>query len=216
MIKRDFYAILGVPLRAEAGEIKRAYRRLAFSLHPDVGQHPDPERFNEVREAYDVLSNPEQRRAYDVKVVGSRQPLSAEPLRAGRPVAIFDDHLTLRPSIEELMDHISQNFFGYRKKSAGPYRRLGMQAILEPEEARFGCRLPLRIPCYAECPECEGVGQTWGWGICPGCRGIGQLETVREVTLEIPPGTRDGEHHQVDLGSVGINNLMLEIRVAVL
>ena len=79
MVKRDFYAILGVPARAERAEIKRAYRRLAFSLHPDVGPNPEPERFHEVHEAYEVLSNPDQRRAYDVKFVGGSQSLSAEP-----------------------------------------------------------------------------------------------------------------------------------------
>jgi molecular chaperone DnaJ len=211
MIKRDFYAILGVPLRAQPAEIKRAYRRLAFSLHSDVGLNPDPHRFNELHKAYEVLSNPEQRRAYDVKIMGSRESLSAEALRAGSPIAIFDDHLTLRPTIEELMDHISQNFFGYRR----PHRRLGMEAILEAEEARFGCRLPLRVPCYAECPQCEGEGQTWGWGSCPSCHGVGMVQTVRAVTLEILPGARDGEHYEVNLSNVGINNLILELRIVV-
>lgn len=214
MIKRDFYAILGVPLRAEPAEIKRAYRRLAFSLHPDVGGTPDPQRFNEVHEAYEVLSNPEQRQAYDVKGMSNRQPFSAEPLRGRSPIAIFEDYLTLRPTIEELIDHISQNFFRNRNKSGGPYRRLGMEAILEPEEARFGCRLPLGVPCYIECPQCQAAG-AWDWDTCPTCRGVGMVQTVRTVTLEIPPGTRDGEHYDVDLSSVGINNLVLEVSIAV-
>src|SRR5689334_696501 len=102
MIKRNFYAILGVPVRAEPAEIKSAYRRLAFSLHPDVGSHPDPERFHEVREAYAVLSNPDQRRAYDVKLVGGRRSIAAEPLRAGSPITVFEDYLTPRPTVEEL------------------------------------------------------------------------------------------------------------------
>jgi molecular chaperone DnaJ len=215
MIKRDFYAILGIPVRAEPAEIRRAYRRLAFSFHPDVGHNPDPKRFNEIHEAYEVLSNPEQRRAYDVKIVPNHQPLSAEPLRGRDPIAIFEDHLTLRPTVEELMDHIFQNFFGYRRKSGGPYRRLGMEAILEPEEARFGCRLPLRIPCYAECAQCQGTGQSSGWNMCPSCHGVGMVQILRDVTIEIPPGTRDGAHYEVDLSSMGISNLILEVRVAV-
>jgi molecular chaperone DnaJ len=204
-----------VPARAESTEIKRAYRRLAFSVHPDVGHNADPERFREVREAYAVLSDPDQRRAYDVKRIGGRQPLAAEPLRAKSPITVFEDYLTLRPTVEEVIDHISQNFFGYRYKSGGPYRRLGMEAILEPEEARFGCRLPLRVPCYVECLQCNGTGETWEWGLCPSCYGRGMVDTVRHATIEIPPGTRDGERYEIDLSSAGINNLLLEVRIVV-
>ena len=215
MAKRDFYAILGVPARAQPAEIKHAYRRLAFAHHPDVGLNPDPERFHEVHEAYEVLSNPEQRRAYDIRSVGGRQSLSVEPLRPRSAVSVFADHLTLRPSLEELLDHISQNFFGHRKKSGGPFRRLGMEAILEPEEARFGCRLPLRVPCYTECRQCIGTGQNLLWDLCPNCHGLGLVETMGQATIEIPPDTRDGDRYEVDLSSAGIENLVLDVRIVV-
>ena len=116
MIKRGLYSVLGVPAQAEPAEIKRAYRRLVFSLHPDVGLNPDPERFREVHEAYEVLSDPDQRRAYDMRSVSGRQSLSAEPLRARSPMAVFKESLTERPTLEEIMDHISQNFFGFRSE----------------------------------------------------------------------------------------------------
>ena len=104
MPRRDFYETLGVPEGATPGEIKRAYRRIAFELHPDVGERPDAERFREVHEAYEVLSNPNRRRLYDIKFSSQRQPLTAEPLRPKAPVTIVDDFWTLRPSIEELLD----------------------------------------------------------------------------------------------------------------
>jgi molecular chaperone DnaJ len=215
MAKRDFYAILGVSVRAEPAEIKRAYRRLAFAHHPDVGPNPDAQRFHEVHEAYEVLSKPDQRRAYDVGSAGGRQSLSAEPLRDRSSVRAFDDHLKLRPSSEELIDQISQNFFGYRRKSGGPYRRLGIEAILEREEARFGCQLPLRVPCYVECPQCNGTGETWGWHFCSSCDGLGKVETVAQATIEIPPSTRDGDRYEIDLSNAGINNLVLDVRIMV-
>lgn len=213
MATRDFYAILGVPARAQPAEIKRAYRRLAFAHHPDVGPNPNVQRFHEVQQAYEVLSNPEQRRAYDVSSVNRGQSVSAEPLRARSPITVFDDHLTVRPSIEELLDHISQNFFGYRKKSGGPLRRLGMEAILEPEEARFGCRLPLRVPSYTGCSQCNGTGEAWG--MCPACHGQGIVETVAQVIIEIPPGTRDGDRYEIDLSSASISNFVLDVRIVV-
>ena len=117
MPKRDLYRILGVPAEAAPGEIKRAYRRIAFSAHPDVGARPDPDRFREAREAYEVLSDPARRRSYDIEIARPRRPMSAEPLRAHSPVTIVDDFLTMRPSVEEVLDRIGRNFFGYREKS---------------------------------------------------------------------------------------------------
>ena len=71
----DYYAVLGVAARREPDEIKRAYRRLARELHPDVNPDPDAqERFKEVTAAYEVLSDPEKRQMYD---------LGGDPLRRG-------------------------------------------------------------------------------------------------------------------------------------
>ena len=63
---RDFYEVLGVPRTASQKEIQRSYRKLARTYHPDVNKDPAAEgRFKEISEAYDVLSDPEQRRRYD-------------------------------------------------------------------------------------------------------------------------------------------------------
>jgi molecular chaperone DnaJ len=213
MPKRDLYQILGVSTRAATGEIKRAYRRIAFNVHPDVGERPDPGRFREVHEAYEILSNPDRRRSYDVEVSVRRRPLAAEPLRSQAPVTIVDDFLTVRPSIEELLDHIGRNFFGYREKSGGRLRRFGVEAILDAEEARFGCRVPFTVPCLVMCSRCGGTGE-W-WGLCPGCYGRGIIESTRDVVLEIPPGAQDGERLEFGLGNIGIDNLVLDVRIIV-
>ena len=66
MAKRDYYEVLGVGRTASAGEIKRAYRKLARTHHPDVSKDSDAEaKFKEVQEAYDVLSDPKKRQMYD-------------------------------------------------------------------------------------------------------------------------------------------------------
>jgi len=213
MPKRDLYRILGVTTQAAPGEIKRAYRRIAFGAHPDVGARPDPERFREAHEAYEVLSDPARRRIYDIELSSPRRPSSAEPLRAQSPMTMVDDFLTIRPSIEEVLDQISQNFFGNRQKSGGQLRRLGVEAILDADEARFGCRVPFILPSYISCQTCDGTGE-W-WGLCPGCYGRGVVESEREVVLAIPPGARDGAVLEVDLRQAGIGNLLLEVRVIV-
>jgi molecular chaperone DnaJ len=213
MPKRDLYRILGVSTQAAPGEIKRAYRRIAFAVHPDVGERPDPERFREVHDAYETLSDPDRRRSYDVEISIRRRPLSAEPLRSKTPVTITDDFLTLRPSIDELLDQIGLNFFGYPRKSGGPYRRLGVEAILDADEARFGCRVPFNVPAFVTCPSCDGMSD---WlGICPVCYGQGVVESSRQVVLEIPPGSRDGARYEVDLEKLGIGNLLLDVRIVV-
>ena len=69
MAWKDPYAILGVGRGAPLSEIKRAYRKLAFSAHPDVGDNPDAQRFREVHEAYEILNEMEQRRPRRIRVV---------------------------------------------------------------------------------------------------------------------------------------------------
>jgi DnaJ-class molecular chaperone len=213
MPKRDLYRILGVSTQAATGEIKRAYRQIAFAVHPDVGERPDLERFREVHEAYETLINPDRRHSYDVEMSIRRRPLSAEPLRPKAPITVLGDFLTVRPSIEEVLDHIEQNSFGYRQKSGGRQRRLGVEAILDAEEARFGCRVVFDVPCFVRCRSCGGTSE-W-WGLCPNCYGRGIVESARELMLQIPPGARGGETFEVDLGDAGIANLLLEVRVIV-
>ena len=116
---KDPYAILGVGRGAPLSEIKRAYRKLAFSLHPDVGDEPDETRFREAHEAYHALMQMEQQGSRRLKVGRASdrsgyadtthvEPLGRpEPIRRQRPANIIDDFGTVSPSVGEILDHIA-------------------------------------------------------------------------------------------------------------
>ena len=225
MAWKDPYAILGVGRGAPLSEIKRAYRKLAFSAHPDVGDNPDAQRFRELHQAYETLNEMEQRRPCRIKIVRApdrsgyagtthveprRRP---EPIRRRRPVNVIDDFGTVSPSVGEILDHIAQNFFGFHQKSRGSRRYLGVEVVLDRTEAFFGVRLPIEVPVYARRDRCGGSGGDWG--VCASCHGYGMAETTRAVALKIAPGVRSGEHFQIDLTGMGIHNLALDVTIVV-
>ena len=187
MRKSNFYQRLAVPIRAEPAEILFAYRRIMSTVDPNVGARPDPEQYRDTQDAYLVLSHPDRRRAHDMELSTGRRTFATEAPRWKPPVTIPDDFISMTPSLEELRDHIAQNFFGYRRKSDGPYRRFGLDAMLQREDARFGCHLPVSL-----------------------------FTNRSQVLFEIPRDTHDGEIFEMDLGKIGIQNLTLQLRVVVL
>ena len=221
MAWKDPYAILGVGRGAPLSEVKRAYRKLAFSLHPDVGDNPDEARFREAREAYEALIETEQRRSRRIKDVrppdryGQTGKPSGrpDPIRRGPPINVIDDFATVRPSVGEILDHLAQNFFGFHQKSRGPRRYLGVEVILNRTAAFFGVSVPVEVPVYTRCDRCGGSGGDWG--LCASCHGYGMAETSRAVALEITLGARTGERYQVDLRGAGIENLVLDVTIVV-
>jgi DnaJ-class molecular chaperone len=136
----------------------------------------------------------------------------AQWVRPKAPVTILDDFH--QPSIDEVLDHIRQNFFGYQPKGSFPRRRLGVEAVLDTDEARFGCRIPFRVNCYVRCWRCAGSGEP-RWGLCPDCYGQGGAESSRDLILEIPSDSRHGQRYEVALGDAGIDNVLLDLRINV-
>ena len=225
MAWKDPYAILGVRSGAPLSEIKRAYRKLVFSAHPDVGDNPDAQRFRELHEAYAALNEKQQRRARRIKVLRApdrygyagmpyMEPRGGpEPLWRGDPVNVIDDFGTVSPSVGEVLDHLAQNFFGFHQKSHGSWRCLSVEIVLDTREAFFGVSFPIEVPVYVRCSRCGGGGGEWG--VCPLCHGYGMMEVAHSVKLEIPPEARSGDRYQIDLRSAGIENLVLEATIVV-
>jgi molecular chaperone DnaJ len=177
--KRDYYEVLGLSREASEAEIKKSYRRLARSHHPDANpnDHEAEERFKELTEAYEVLSNPEARRAYDT--YGHQVPRGGGAYPGGEPFGGFED--------------IFEAFFGNRfgggsffgtSAPQGPAR--GGDAEVEVEvslrEAAFGVDREVNVQVVGNCEVCDGVGGTESH-TCHTCGGAGSVRTVRESIL---------------------------------
>jgi molecular chaperone DnaJ len=175
-VARDYYATLGVRKDAAPEEIKRAYRRLARELHPDV--NPDAatqERFKEITAAYEVLSDASKRQLYDM----GGDPLSASGGGAGGFGAGFG-------GLGDIMDA----FFG-GTSNRGPRSRVrqGNDALIHVEidltEAVFGANRELTIETAVVCPTCTGAGTAAGThaDTCEVCKGRGEISQVTRSFL---------------------------------
>jgi len=179
--KRDYYEVLGVSREASEAEIKKSYRRLARSHHPDAnpGDHEAEDRFKELTEAYEVLSNPEARRAYDT--YGHQVPRGGAGTYpgGGEPFGGFED-------IFEAFfgDRFGRGSFFGTSAPQGPAR--GSDAEVEVEvslrEAAFGVDREVNVQVVTNCEVCDGVGGTESH-TCPTCNGAGSVRTVRESIL---------------------------------
>ncbi|MCC6245097.1 MAG: J domain-containing protein [Gemmatimonadaceae bacterium] len=198
---KDFYAVLGVASSATADEIKKQYRRLAKKNHPDANQS-DPkaaERFKEISEAYNVLSDPEKRKQYDdmrrlgaFSGFGSSRPSSSTSSRPGgfgtaRPgqpgAGTFSDFDV--GGIGGLGDLFSSMFggaaggAGTRNRARGPERGQSIEKTLDVpfRTAATGGKVPVELEVNEECGTCSGSGAAPGAQIkpCTECSGRGVI-----------------------------------------
>jgi molecular chaperone DnaJ len=183
-VANDYYAVLGVRRDADADEIKKAYRRLARELHPDV--NPDPEtqeRFKEITQAYEVLSDTEKRYRYD---------RGADPFASGAGAGGFGAGM----QFSDIMDA----FFGAAGGGAarGPRSRArrGRNATIRVEmdlaECAFGTTRELTVDTAVVCPTCSGEGTAPGTHpqTCDVCGGRGEVSQVTRSFLGQVMATR--------------------------
>lgn len=182
MPEKDLYEILGVSQDASQEDIKKAYRKLARQYHPDVNQGDTgtAEKFKQVKEAYDVLSDPPKRERYDR--YGHTDDSYAGFGGFGGGQQGFGDFSGFG------FDDIFESFFGggfSQHRSRGPRRgndlRYDMEITLE--EAFSGVEQEIIIPRTENCAECDGSGAKKGTfaETCSACKGTGQEKIVRNT-----------------------------------
>ncbi len=166
MSKRDYYEVLSVSRNASDDELKGAYRRLAMKYHPD--RNPDSEdaivQFKEAKEAYEILSDPRKRAAFDQ--FGHAGVDSAGGGGFGGA------------GIRDIFDEVFGDIFGGRGgERVFRGADLKYDLALSLEEAVFGTTSKIRVPCRTECEDCSGSGATPGTSpeTCATCNGQGQV-----------------------------------------
>ena len=173
MSKRDYYQVLDVPRTATEADIKKAYRRLAMKLHPDRNpdDHETTDKFKEVKEAYEILTDAQKRAAYDqfghAGVDGMRGPGGGQG---------FDP----RDAFGDIFGDVFGDIFGAgRRGRSQVYRGADLRYELELslEQAVFGDTVNVDFATLAECGECSGSGSAKGAkpASCDTCKGAGQV-----------------------------------------
>jgi len=167
--KRDYYEVLGVNKDASEEEIKKAYRKLAMKHHPD--RNPDSkdseDKFKEAKEAYEVLSEAEKRRAYDAYG------------HAGIHPQMGDGGPNFGGGFAEAFGDIFGDIFGGQRGRTNVYRGADLRYNLEVtlEQAARGTETKIRIPAMEECETCKGSGAKAGSQpkVCATCHGSGSV-----------------------------------------
>lgn len=229
-MQKNYYVILGVGSGATLEEIKSAFRRRALELHPDrSGLEDGP--FQELQEAYGVLSDPERRQNYDARgdsVAVRRHPWgpSAEPLvkrrieaepftqakerRSVREIMLDKSFDHYAPSFAQIFHRLWTNFEGLARPKAEQLESLTVEVPVNPAEAICGGSVRMRIPGKATCPTCGGRGAL-GLYECWRCEGLGAQSVGYRLDMTYPPFLRDGHVARISLDRFGMDNLYLTI-----
>ena len=256
----DFYLVLGLAKGAGSAEIKRAYRRLARTYHPDInpGDRTAELRFRQISEAYETLSDPDRRRRYDA--FGEAPPPDASPPSYG--FEGFDFSVTVAGAEASTFGDLFADIIRNRQAPAGgdrpaPGADLHQAVAIGFDEAFRGGERTLTVVRRDHCPSCAGTGaQRTAEVRCPYCHGSGAVRVTRghmvfsracahcggsgrqreracracdgqgvqtrseRVTIQLPPGVRDGNRLRVPgKGNVGqcggaIGDLYVTVQVA--
>ncbi len=197
--KRDYYEVLGVSKGASDAELKKAYRKMAKKYHPDA--NPDNKeaeaKFKEVNEAYEILSDPQKKAAYD-------QYGHAAFEQGGMGSGGFSGGFSGMDMGDIFSDLFGNSGFGDIFGGGSSSRRKGpqrgsdtqMNLTISFEESMFGCTKSINVPVSETCPECKGSGAKAGTSAetCPNCHGTGQERVTTRTMFGMAQTVRTCSH----------------------
>jgi DnaJ-class molecular chaperone len=226
MEKKNHHIILGVPHTERERGIRRAFREMANLYHPGRVGPGETRHFQDIMEAYSVLSDPEKRREYneslrpaeknikiEVRPERTQERGKPEPL-IPEPISVARDFQTTSPSFDEMFDRIVRNFTGIGIQKGERIQELNVEIILSPDEARRGGVAPIGVPVFYSCQFCGGSGHDWLFP-CVHCQEQGVVEDEEIVRIRIPSMVKDGTIFEVPLRGLGIHNFQLRIHIRI-
>lgn len=204
-MSKDYYNVLGLSKSATDKEIKTAFRKLARKYHPDVnpGDKGAEEKFKEINQAYEVLSDPEKRRKYDQygdqwqyadRFTGSNAAGGGGPPPgfdfsgfnfSGNTASSFGEG-----NFADIFDQILNRRQGGRRRR-GRGRDIEQPVDVSLEEAMSGTSRLLSLQGQDVCPACKGAGQLQN-AVCATCQGAGSIIHAKQLEVKLPAGMRTG------------------------
>ena len=186
--KRDYYEVLGVSRGASEDEIKKAYKKMARKYHPDLnpGDKTAEEKFKEVNEAYEVLSDADKKARYDQYGHAGVDP----NFGAGGFGGGFDGSFDFGDLGDIFGSFFGGGFGGGRRTNPNAPQRgesIRMSIAISFEEAAFGCEKEVTVERYETCDTCHGSGCAPGTSpeVCSDCHGTGTVQVRRQTPMGV-------------------------------
>jgi molecular chaperone DnaJ len=215
---KTYYMILGVASTESPGGIRAAYRDLAKRLHPDVAGEQATRAFQDVAEAYRVLSDPQLRRDYNDKL---KRAADGDVRVRRPPKSLRRESFTARGAPETLRRHFGATHDRFRRAATGigvpttePFEGLHFEVLLTPDESTRGCVVPLDVPVVRRCPQCGGSGRD-GVFPCAYCAQQGMVERDARLHVAIPAMAPAGSVYEILLRGPDIRDCYARLRVVV-
>lgn len=184
--KRDYYEVLGISKGASDDEIKKAYKKMARKYHPDLnpGDKEAEEKFKEVNEAYEVLSDPNKKARYDQYGHAGVDP------NFGAGGAGFDGNFDFGDLGDIFGSFFGGGFGGGRRTNPNAPQRgesIRQSLTISFEEAAFGCEKEVTVDRMEQCDTCHGNGCASGTTpeVCPDCHGTGTVQVRRQTPMGV-------------------------------
>ena len=221
MLKKNYYLTLGCAPARASGDIRQAFRNLVRHYHPDIVGATGFPFFQEIVEAYHVLSDSDRRKYYQRGLHdggGGAPPQASMPDLAGPDAAAlpatiryFSDVRVAWPSLDIVKERLLRNF---RNAAVPEYQHtdpIDVQVILSPWDAAAGGVTVLDVPAFYPCVVCKGSGQVEE-SACDICDETGLVTEGQKLHVSVPAMVGDHDQAEIPLPGLGVHNLYVRLR----